>query len=403
MKKLLGIIVLGLLLSGNAYAGVNEPGSGPIASINDVKSEYYKNLAQVRKKNKHLITYVSISNNGGWASWSLYVKEINEKLHKKAYKKCVKAAAKYTQEDCFIFAIDDKIVWNLEGPAKPSKPKESESAESKAEQEKQAQLDKRPGRFFEDQPDVSDDYQIHFIYLLTLDGKDSELDTSGWIEKRVNKVNDKFLKFSAKNKKSNGIGQQFKLDMTKEGKLDVTFVRMNVSKQQLDIPDYPNNLIYPYLRQKGFDNPKKVYATFAGFKTKHGNSDGGEGYVPMMVIYTPAVKTYGQPDMDLVILHELLHSQGAAYGCGKRTYKDTHVKGSDILGVNTVTSSLDSRNDTYYRHDIEGCPDLAKSVFVTPTAEDPWDPYDVFCRKKRGNLTHPDLYKGSPRCKGGAK
>jgi hypothetical protein len=403
MKKLLGIIVLGLLLSGNAYAGVNEPGSGPIASINDVKSEYYKNLAQVRKKNKHLITYVSISNNGGWASWSLYVKEINEKLHKKAYKKCVKAAAKYTQEDCFIFAIDDKIVWNLEGPAKPSKPKESESAESKAEQEKQAQLDKRPGRFFEDQPDVSDDYQIHFIYLLTLDGKDSELDISGWIEKRVNSVNRKFLKMSAKNKKSNGIGQQFKLDMTEEGKLDVTFVRMNVSKKQLDVPDYPTEMIYFYLRQKGFNNPKKVYATFAGFKSKHGNSDGGEGYVPMMVIYAPAVKTYGQPDMDLVILHELFHTQAAAYGCGKRTYKGSHVKGSDILGVNTLTSSLDSQNDTYYRHDIEGCPDLAKSVFVTPTAEDSWDPYDVYCRQKRGNFTHPDFYRGSHGCKGGAK
>ena len=45
---------------------------------------------------------------------------------------------------------------------------------------------------------------------------------------------------SARNKKSNGIGQQFKLDMTEEGKLDVTFVRMNVSKKQLDVPDYPN-------------------------------------------------------------------------------------------------------------------------------------------------------------------
>ena len=180
MKKLLGIVVLGLLLSGNAFAGVNEPGSGPIASINDVKSEYYKNLAQVRKKNKHLITYISINNNV-YASWSLYVKKIDEKSHEKAYKKCVKNAAKYTQEDCFIFAIDDKIVWNLEGPAKPVKPKELESAESKAEQEKQAQLDKRPGRFFEDQPDVNDDYQIHFIYLLILDGKDTELDISGCI------------------------------------------------------------------------------------------------------------------------------------------------------------------------------------------------------------------------------
>jgi len=106
--------------------------------------------------------------------------------------------------------------------------------------------------------------------------------------------------------------------------------------------------------------------------------------------------------MDIIILHELFHAQGAAYGCGKRTYKGAHVKGSDILGVNTVTSSVDSRNDTYYKHDIEGCPDLAKSVFVTPTAKDSWDPYDVFCRKKRGNLTHPDLYTGSHRCKGGA-
>ena len=49
-NKLLGIIVLGLLLSGNVYAGVNEPGSGPIASITDVKSNYYENLAQVKKK-----------------------------------------------------------------------------------------------------------------------------------------------------------------------------------------------------------------------------------------------------------------------------------------------------------------------------------------------------------------
>jgi len=398
MNKILGIIILSLLLSGNAYAGVNEPGSGPIASIIDVKSNYSENLAQVKKKNKHLIYYLSINNDGGWAGWSLYVKKIDEKSHEKAYKKCVKNAAKYTQEDCFIFAIDDKIVWNLDGPAKP---KESESAESKAKREKQAQLDKRPGRFFEDQPDASDDYQIHFIYLLILDGKDSELDINGWIEKKVNKVNDKFLKFSAKNKKSNGIGQQFKLDMTKEGKLDVTFVRMNVSKKQLNVPDYPSKMIYHYLRQQGFNNPKKVYATFTGFKTKHGNSDGGEGFVPMMVIYTPAVKT--SPDMDLIILHELFHSQGAAYGCGKRTYKGAHVKGSDILGVNTVTSSVDSRNDTYYKHDIEGCPDLAKSVFVTPTAKDSWDPYDVFCRKKRGNLTHPDLYTGSHRCKGGAK
>ena len=286
--------------------------------------------------------------------------------------------------------------------AKVAKAK-AELAEAKAEEERLAQIDKKPGRFFEDQPDVNDDHQIHFIYLLSLDGKDTELDINGSIEKIVHRVNGKFLKMSAKNKKSNGIGQQFKLDMTKEGKLDVTFVRMNISKKKLDVPEYPTDMIYKYLREKGFYNPKKVYASLAGFKSKHGNSDGGEGGVAMTVIYIPAVKSYGQPDMDLVILHELFHTQGAAYACGKRTYKGKHVKGSDVLAADSVKSSIDSNNNTYYRHDIEGCPDLAKSVFVTPTAIDSWDPFDVFCRKKKGNFTHPDLYKGFHKCKAGAK
>ena len=397
MKKLLGIAVLFFLFSGNGNTGVNEPGSGPIAAIKNVKSIHYEHLAKVKKKNQHMIYYVSTSKSGSWAGWALHAKKINKKSHKKSYKLCMEYAAEHTQEDCFLFSIDDKIVWNLEGPVKLV------GAEAKAEQEKQAQIDKKPGRFFEDQPDVNDDYQIHFIYLLSSKDKDKELDINGSIEKIVHRVNGKFLKMSAKNKKSNGIGQQFKLDMTKEGKLDVTFVRMNVSKKKLDGPEYPTDIIYNYLRKKGFNNPKKVYASLAGFKSKHGNSDGGEGGVAMTVIYIPAVKSYGQPDMDLVILHEWFHTQGASYQCGKRDDGHGHVKGSDLLAADTVTSKIDSKNDTYYRHDIEECPDLAKSVFVTPTAEDPWDPYDVFCRQKRGNFTHKDLYADFRRCKANAR
>ena len=401
MKKLLGIIVLGLLLSGNANAGVNEPGVTSIAGCDKAlkfqhKKLIKKHLKELIKKNQTGVLYASCDYDK--YSWAANKGKDLEKLHKKTYKQCMKSAKKYTGKECYLYAVNEEIVWKYD-KAKASTIAKTKIAEAKALEEKNVKMDKKPGRFFEDQPDVNDDHQIHFIYLLSLDGKDSELDIGGWIEKRVNSVNRKFLKMSAKNKKSNGIGQQFKLDMTEEGKLDVTFVRMNVSKKQLDVPDYPTEMIYFYLRQKGFNNPKKVYATFAGFKSKHGNSDGGEGYVPMMVIYAPAVKTYGQPDMDLVILHELFHTQAAAYGCGKRTYKGSHVKGSDILASGTVTSSLDSRNDTYYRHDIEGCPDLAKSVFVTPTAEDSWDPYDVFCRKKRGNLTHPNLYSALHMCR----
>ena len=406
MKKLLLIIVLSLLFSVKAYAGVNEPGVTSIAGCDRALKYQHKKLIkkylkELIKKNETGVLYASCDY--GKYSFAANKGKNLEKLHKKVYKQCMKSSKKYTPDkDCYLYAVNDEIVWKYD-QAKASTIAKTKIAEAKALEEKQAQLDKKPGRFFEDQPDVNDDYQIHFIYMLAADGKDREYDINGWIEKRIKTVNKKFLKMSARNKKSNGIGQKFKFDYRKDGKLDITFVRMNISKKELYVPDYPETLIYPYLKEKGFDNPKKVYATFTGFKSKRGNSDGGEGGVPYMVVYTPAVKTYGQPDMDLVILHEMFHAQGAAYACGKRTYKGKHVKGSDVLAKNTVKSPIDSKNDTYYRHDIEGCPDLAKSVFVTPTAKDSWDPYDVFCRKKRGNLTHPDLYKGSPRCKGGAK
>ena len=45
--------------------------------------------------------------------------------------------------------------------------------------------DEKPGRFFDDQPDVTDDYQIHFIYLLAKKTKDKERDINGWVEKEV--------------------------------------------------------------------------------------------------------------------------------------------------------------------------------------------------------------------------
>ena len=44
MKNLLGVIVLGLLLSGNAYAGVNEPGVTSIAGCDRGLKSETKNL-----------------------------------------------------------------------------------------------------------------------------------------------------------------------------------------------------------------------------------------------------------------------------------------------------------------------------------------------------------------------
>ena len=61
--------------------------------------------------------------------------------------------------------------------------------------------DEKPGRFFEDQPDVTDNYQIHFIYMLTASDKDRELDINGKIEEYAD--NKKLIKDNLRKDSSN--------------------------------------------------------------------------------------------------------------------------------------------------------------------------------------------------------
>ena len=408
MKKIL-LIILTIFLTTNTIAGEKEPGFFPIQSdiLNDIK----QNLKKIRQEslNKNILLYLSISEEGGYAwYYDSYKKDIKEKDHKKTYKKCVKNSKKYrVGEDCYLFAVNEKIVWDF---VKAEVIKKEQAVKNRitpyAEQEKELTYldpkDKKPNRSIIDRPDVNDDHQVHFIYAILKNGKDKEWDVNGYIEKNALKVNKNFLKWSAKNKKSNGIGQKFKYDFSNDGKLDVSFARLNLTRKEIDKPDYPNDIIYRELFKQGFNNPKKVYAIFSGFKSKHGNSDGGEGGPLFTILYGPAIKSYGSRDMEIIILHELFHTQGAAYDCGKRTYRGAHVKGSDVLGSGDVSTRIDSKNDTYYKHGIDGCPDLADSVFLKPTSENPWDPYQLFCKKNVGKFIHKKLFStkdGIDRCK----
>ena len=56
--------------------------------------------------------------------------------------------------------------------------------------------DQKSGRFFEDQPDITDEHQIHFIYLLPSDGEDRELDINGKMQDILEKANNAFFKAS---------------------------------------------------------------------------------------------------------------------------------------------------------------------------------------------------------------
>jgi hypothetical protein len=68
--------------------------------------------------------------------------------------------------------------------------------------------DEKPGRFFEDQSDVTDEHQIHFIYLIPSDGEDRELDINGSMENILEKANNVMFEATKANKDSGGIGKK---------------------------------------------------------------------------------------------------------------------------------------------------------------------------------------------------
>ena len=403
------IIFLLFIFTTNLNADVKEAGSDPLPTemLENIKNSLNNTLQKY--KGKEVLFYISFDKeklqkgeihwNSGYSSF----KKINDKSHKKTYKACLKyGKKKKINDDCYLFAINDKIVWDLSKPYKEKKEKIISYSNQKNELQFLNREDDKINRSLVDREDSTIDHQVHFIYAILKNGKDKEWDINGYIEKLALKVNENFLKWSSQNKKSNSIGQKFKYDFLKNGKLDISFARLNLTRKQIDEPDHPNGLIYKELFKQGFNNPKKVYAIISGFNSKHGNSDGGEGGPLFTILYGPAIKSYGSKGMEIVILHELFHTQGAAYDCGKRTYRGAHVKGSDVLGSGDVTTKIDSKNDTYYKHGIEGCPDLADSIFLTPTSKNPWDPYEVFCKKNVGKFTHKKLFStkdGIDRCK----
>ena len=407
MKKI--IIFLLFIFTTNLNADVKEAGSDPLPTemLENIKNSLNNTLQKY--KGKEVLFYISFDKeklqNGEihWNSGYSSFKKINDKSHEKTYKTCLKyGKKKKINDDCYLFAINDKIVWELSKPYKEKKQKIISYSNQKNKLQFLNREDDKINRSLVDREDSTNDHQVHFIYAILKNGKDKEWDINGYIEKLALKVNENFLKWSSQNKKSNGISQKFKYDFLKNGKLDVSFARLDLTRKQIDEPDHPNGLIYKELFKQGFNNPKKVYAIISGFNSKHGNSDGGEGGPLFTILYGPAIKSYGSKGMEIVILHELFHTQGAAYDCGKRTYRGAHVKGSDVLGSGDVTTKIDSKNDTYYKHGIEGCPDLADSIFLTPTSKNPWDPYEVFCKKNVGKFTHKKLFStkdGIDRCK----
>ena len=364
MKKIFIVLIAlvfysTLFLTNNIFAEIKVPGSGGIHYWNDFEKFYQKQLKKSQKKKQKLIFYGSTSGEG-WATGSKIVKDINDEVHEQAYKQCMKRAKKYTQNDCFLFAINDKIVWtNIDGPI-ASVNIDGPIASVKFNLEID-ENDKKPGRFFKDQPDITDEPQVHFIYILNKDSKDNEWDISGKMEKELLAVNEKLLKMT-KGK------QKFRYDMREDGKLDISFVRFNKQYKGNYGMNYPD----AYLTQKGFNDPNKLYFAWADVKHR----DGGQGSVHHGYIFLQSKYITNANKRMMMTLHEILHVNGFAWPCTKGN-SNGHTSSSTVIGGPVGDDSY--RLGVLYDHGDDTCPDFKDSAFLDPTSENPFNPVELKC------------------------
>ena len=383
MRKLLFILLLSVLFSGYAYAGVNEPGVMSIkgqcagAFKHYHKKHIEKSLKKIKEKKTNFVLYASCDYDR--YSYAYNKGKDLEKLHKKTYKQCTKYSKKHTAKECYLYAVNEEIVWKYD-LAKII-------AERKSLKEKNVKMDKKPGRFFEDQPDVNDDYQIHFNYLLAEDSEDREWDINGKMEKIVLKINEVMAKATAEHKKGDGIVRKYKFDYRADGKLDITFIRLDKTFNELH--KYANNNIIPFLnKKKRMNNPKKIYFNYADINSVDGD-EAGVGYGTLF-LRNKSVNTNERKL--LLTLHGLIHTQGGGYDCVPGMSSgpwplDLHYENQE----ERVQLNSGRKLGTTYAHNLENCPQLQDSVYLTPTSSQPYDPYEVNCLFKIGKYNHPEF------------
>jgi hypothetical protein len=242
--------------------------------------------------------------------------------------------------------------------------------------------DEKPGRFFTDQPDVTDDYQIHFNYLLAKDSIDRELDINGDMEEILLVFNKAMLRATAEHKDGNGVPKKYKFDFRKDGKLDITFIRLK--KNFKDLKQDANNDIVPFLFHKhSMKNLKKIYYNFADIDSR----DGGEAGVGVGSTFLRNKSNWSKERVLFNVLHELHHTQGGGYSCVPGMGDHGHYRNQERRVQLTSGTTLGQT----YAHSVEGCPQLQDSVYLTPTSKEPYDPYQLNCMFDLGGYTHEKL------------
>ncbi|MDC0518969.1 hypothetical protein OAN79_02085 [Candidatus Pelagibacter sp.] len=251
--------------------------------------------------------------------------------------------------------------------------------------------DQKPGRFFEDQPDITDEHQIHFIYLLPSDGEDRELDINGKMQDILEKANNAMFEATKANKGSGGEGKKFRYDYREDGKLDITFIRTSKSWKELKDNSVNTQMGHYFHQFGGFTNKKKTY--FLWTDVNAGNH-GGDAGVGIGGIFVRSNGHSNEERLTQINIHELFHTQLMGIRCIKGIKKIHYSDhGSGGPGESHMLSVGFKLNRNLYTHDIEGCPQLIDSVYLTPTSNDPYNPYEIMCERNLGKYTHPKLVK----------
>ena len=374
-----------LLFQTNVNAGLKKAGQSEVPSDikTQINSQYEKNSKKKKNIGKKYILYFYTdggSNNSVWQSG--FADEITDEFHEKLFKKCTKQIRKYKiskTAECSLYSVNDKIVWNFSTGTGDTKLTNKIALYTKPFIKPE---DKKSGRFFVDQPDTNDDYQIHFNYLLAAETKDFEWDINGKMEGILLELNDIMARETAKHPLSNGKSKKFKFDYRKDGKLDITFIRL--TKKSEEITKYPNNNIVPYFWLQGLNNPKKIYFNFADIKGSAGDGEAGPGVGSAFI----GGKSSEKQRLLKLTIHELYHTQGQGFECVPG------VKNGHYIDENKPThlgSGLTA--GPAYIHEEKGCPKTADSVYLTPTSKNSYDPYKVMCLKKYENFNHPEILK----------
>ena len=249
--------------------------------------------------------------------------------------------------------------------------------------------DQKSGRFFEDQPDITNEHQIHFIYLLPSDGKDRELDINGKMQDILEKANDALFNSTKINKGSGGEGKKFRYDYREDGKLDITFIRTSKNWKELKVNSVNTQMGHYFHQFGGFTNKKKTY--FLWTDASKGDQSGDAG-VGIGGVFAKSNRMSIDKKLIQTNLHELLHTQLMGMVCMKGM-KKIHYSDHYNGGTDHMLSVGYKLNRNLYTHNIEGCPQFKDSIYLTPTSKDPYNPYEIMCERNLGKYTHPKLVK----------